>query len=488
MDKAEERQAANLRDAESQHVLVSARTSRLAILSLVLGILSLFFFVLAGIPAIIVGIISLLKIKRSGGALKGKYFALAGMNVSILFMCVFYLLWSRDAPPIPNDYTLADLRSAPAEYAESFEILRTLIDEDWNIPGSPAMGLSDGDIDMIGEIRDIIEEGTATEIAHILNRDSNDIEAAWTAAGKVRDVIRRLNEFPEIADLTEPIHDFESLRWRNLIDLARFYQVYAYLLGEQNDIHAFAVELIELDSVFRKLSLNVRLFVHRLSCYVCLETDLETANAIINNQTTSRNTIELLAKQFTPLKKEQLSVRNSVLFGYLLSKDALLKALKADRNVKTHHLKIYSALRVFRNLYDNWLAAIEPNVHITTELSAWPDHYPFKDPDPLSMEWSLPVIYWFYNPVGTRLICMDRLSIDVDFKERFTLPFSDDLFRILLNKRLGKEVSLKARAYSDEYIVDVENKKIFSPGPDGKAGTKDDVKLRINPEVLGWGD
>jgi hypothetical protein len=56
----------------------------------------------------------------------------------------------------------------------------------------------------------------------------------------------------------------------------------------------------------------------------------------------------------------------------------------------------------------------------------------------------------------------------------------------VLNKKLGKEVSLKARAYSDEYIVDVENRKIFSPGPDGKPGTKDDIKLPINPEVLGW--
>ena len=73
-------------------------------------------------------------------------------------------------------------------------------------------------------------------------------------------------------------------------------------------------------------------------------------------------------------------------------------------------------------------------------------------------------------------------------KKCFILRVHDDLLHIVLNKRLGKEVSLKARAYGDEYIVDVENKKIFSPGPDEKAGTKDDIKLRINPEVLGWGN
>ncbi len=59
-----------------------------------------------------------------------------------------------------------------------------------------------------------------------------------------------------------------------------------------------------------------------------------------------------------------------------------------------------------------------------------------------------------------------------------------DLFQIVLNKRLGKEINLKARAYSDEYTIDVENKKIYSPGPDGIPHNDDDIKLIINPQVL----
>lgn len=66
------------------------------------------------------------------------------------------------------------------------------------------------------------------------------------------------------------------------------------------------------------------------------------------------------------------------------------------------------------------------------------------------------------------------------------MQIQDDLLQIVLNKRLGKDFSLKARTYSDEYIVDIENRKMFSAGPDGKADTKDDIFLRINPEVLGW--
>ena len=57
------------------------------------------------------------------------------------------------------------------------------------------------------------------------------------------------------------------------------------------------------------------------------------------------------------------------------------------------------------------------------------------------------------------------------------LKIDDDLLQIVLNQRLGREFSLKARAYSDEYIIDVEKKIIFNPGPDGESYTKDDIKL-----------
>jgi hypothetical protein len=62
----------------------------------------------------------------------------------------------------------------------------------------------------------------------------------------------------------------------------------------------------------------------------------------------------------------------------------------------------------------------------------------------------------------------------------------DDLLQIVLGKRLGKQISLKARAYGDVYVVDVGNKEILSPGPDGKTDTNDDITLPINPELLGW--
>ena len=55
------------------------RTSGMAIASLVLGILSFLLWILAGIPAIILGIISLVNISNSRGTLSGKGMAVSGI-------------------------------------------------------------------------------------------------------------------------------------------------------------------------------------------------------------------------------------------------------------------------------------------------------------------------------------------------------------------------------------------------------------------------
>ena len=67
----------------------NAKTSGLAIAALVLGILSFCTFFITAIPAIILGIVGLVKISKSAGRLKGNGFAIAGIvvpAVSVLFV------------------------------------------------------------------------------------------------------------------------------------------------------------------------------------------------------------------------------------------------------------------------------------------------------------------------------------------------------------------------------------------------------------------
>ena len=61
-----------------------ARTSALAVTSLVLGILSICFTVLTGLPAILLGVIALIVISGSGGRLRGTGLAVGGLVTGLL--------------------------------------------------------------------------------------------------------------------------------------------------------------------------------------------------------------------------------------------------------------------------------------------------------------------------------------------------------------------------------------------------------------------
>ena len=299
----------------------------------------------------------------------------------------------------------------------------------------------------------------------------------------------RLDAFAEIADLTELTAHFKVMRMSNLVELARFYQVYAYLKIEQRDVEAFTVDLIELDSVFRKLSVNARTLLAKFVCLLAMKENIEIANAIVNDAGTAIKTVELLAGHFEPFTDDQISLRSSVLSEYLFLKSSISRALASSAGGKTPLFKRNSTLRLHRNCFDDW-----SNRHyhlggpVSTRLSVWPDIYPFDEFDPVQERVLLPFVYRCYNPIGSRAMRTGGFFRGADPARSTNLSIQDDLLQIVLKKRLGKEVSLKARAYGDEYIVDIENKKILSPGPDGKTDTKDDIILPINPELLGWRD
>ncbi|MHC4626283.1 MAG: hypothetical protein ACYTDV_04810, partial [Planctomycetota bacterium] len=340
-----------------------------------------------------------------------------------------------------------------------------------------------------GEIRTAIKEGTAKEISEVLGDCAKDIERAWANMQKSRDVIRGLDAFVEIADLTELTPHYKVMRMSNLLELARFYKVYAYLKIEQRDVEALTADLIELDSTFRKLSVNARTLFTKLICLLAMKEDIETANAIVNDEETAIKTVEILAEHFVPFTDEQISLRSSVLSEYLFLKRVFSEALGSSVVAKTPLFKRNSTLRLHRNYIDNWLRT---HYHLegprSVRLSVWPDIYPFREPDPLGKHTVLAFVYKCYNPLGSRSTGTAGFFRGGDPARTTHTLMQDDLLQIVLGKRLGREVSMKARAYGDEYIVDIETKKIFSPGPDGKAGTKDDIKLPINPEVLGWRD
>ena len=226
----------------------------------------------------------------------------------------------------------------------------------------------------------------------------------------------------------------------------------------------------------------------KLVCMACLTQNIYSANFMINNPETPNDILLVIKNQTESLSGEHSSLKNVFIFEYLTFKNELAK-ISNEPKLKYSSIapfKYNSSLRLYRNYFDEWIA-IEENKKAENKLRIWPALYP-NIPVKIHPDGRLDSLYYrIYNPVGDFLLETIVPALEKIISVKTKLQIHADLLKIVLNKRLGQEVDLKARAYSDEYIINIENKKIVSPGPDGKEGTRDDISLPINPEVLGLG-
>ena len=165
------------------------KTSRLAIASLVLSIFGLFTFLITALISIALGITSLCRIKKHKPELKGKCIAVTGIIISVASIVIFtgiFVLWNIDADPIPDDYTIADLRSAPPECARSYELLMSLSEEQECPPDAPKIGLSTQDVNTIEQLNEVIKEGDYSKITDVLEANADNIKQAWANGKKGR--------------------------------------------------------------------------------------------------------------------------------------------------------------------------------------------------------------------------------------------------------------------------------------------------------------
>ena len=86
---------------------IITKTSGLAIAALVCAILSVFTCLLTAIPAIILGIVGLVKINNSGGRLKGTGMAIAGIVVPVAALPIIALLMGILMPALARTRQLA---------------------------------------------------------------------------------------------------------------------------------------------------------------------------------------------------------------------------------------------------------------------------------------------------------------------------------------------------------------------------------------------
>lgn len=457
------------------------RTSKLAVLTLILGILCLVTFYLPLLAAIVVGAVALRKIRKSRGRLTGERIAITGILIPVLSLPIIpvigYAVWSKDAGPVPNEFTEADLVQVRPENEISWKLLLQLNDEPDDPNGAPAIGLTKEDVGFM----EFFSEPNSVEKRFLeVQRDAETIMAIWERSQKGWDVIRELNTYDQIADLAKPDFDAKEVIYYDLKQLVKISHLYGLMLTSQGDARSAIEPVMQLYAVTQKLGHTSRNLTMKLVCYAIFDAQINTLNYILNYSNTSKGTVEFIRNSYSSDLSDLLGLRNCFVFEYLLYKN---ETNKPDFSRKHSLFKINSFLRY----KDNYLKEMikKDSGYEASEyclVSVWPWESP-NWPKVRYDEFNFYSPYFLYNPMGY-IIAKKVPEYEKIFQIKTKILIKDDLFRWTLALRLGAEGSLKARAYSDEYTVDVEKGLVFSVGPDGQAYTDDDIKLPIDPAVL----
>jgi len=267
--------------------------------------------------------------------------------------------------------------------------------------------------------------------------------------------------------------------------LIRIYTTKALLLlQEGKDVEAVNL-LIFFDSTIRKYCISARSLISKLVGYAAVSINIQTAGYLASSPVISQEALLILNSHFEELNQQVMSLKNSVIHEYLTYKNSLYEIKQQTQ--KSRMLKFNSSCRYYDSHSRRFMQLDEglPPFEYCP-ISVWPWEEPNWPKVSLVVEDIGPFnVYTLYNPIGSMLtqIVFPAHEKILDIKKKVLIR--DDLLQWVLARRMGEQGSLTARAYSEEYTVDVRKGLVFSVGPDGTAYTDDDIKLPINPTVLG---
>ena len=447
---------------------------------------------------ILAAIRAIKKIDASGKKLLGRRVAV-GAIISQAIIFAAQAFWRIDAQPIPNDYTIADLKSAPSEFSESYGVLLSLADPNEYDPGAPGIGLTAEDVKILNEIDCCFEGENFESIYAAIDTNSENIVRIWDRAVRGRKIFEKLMEYDKIADLAEPSLEVAEC-YTNLRNMICIYKAYICLQCRERNFDEATNELVKLNELNQKLNVYVRPLIGKLVYIAFGAFNIQTANFIVNHPGTPAHCVEQLADSFEGLSEEQTSMRNQIISEYLMTKGFFEKfyedaveeqdmPLMNNEHVRSIYkqsfnrslLKYNSTLRLFRNVHDRWLAYDAGRERAEDdEFNVWSGVYP-NLPVKIDANGKVPKYYFFYNPIGSLMAEIIMPAYDKVFKIRSKYMVHSDLLQIVLNRKLGRVYSVKARDFSEEYVIDLEKGRVLSPGPDGVNYTEDDIYLLINP-------
>ncbi|MBN2590998.1 MAG: hypothetical protein JXA96_14120 [Sedimentisphaerales bacterium] len=460
---------------EYENINKQSKTSKLAVFSFILSIPTIYISIFTGIPSILYGYKSILKIRKSQGKLKGKTLAKAAIVVSLVLLALNRVLF-MDAAPIRNDYTINYFKTPYLLLPQSYSTLISIgSNTNDHLKDALGIGLSNSDVNNIRLINKIFTNQDLNTISQDILENESTIESIWKKSSLERYTFAMLDQYRKISELPEGLKLGKIPEYNIVLrHLSSIYRAYICLQASKGNYQEALKELKLWDSINKKMSLGSLDVITKQANIASFNLEINAANFIINNADTPTDILlELkpLIDSYSP--QVHSSLKYMIIAEYLKFKQSLSKVRYAPL------LRYNSTLKLQKNIYERWIA-IEGDPNKIPELKVWPDFYPdIPAVDYNSQDNKLHWLYRIYNPFGSFMASKTRLNLFGLYLMKIRLISSMDMIKIVLNKRLTAQPNPDTFKKVGKYQFNPEKKRIYTIIPDGE-----EFELPINPEVL----
>ena len=468
--------------------------------------------------------------RETGKRGRWKFWLVLVLTLFVSVVLGLYILWRKDVWPVEGDYTAADLRQAAPGSEGSYELLLSLRDSNnrkaavsANAMAKTLMELNQiiqkhagspegilGELkarkqqpeEIVGEAYPVLgltaEDDKAIRlcydddrvypiVAEKLMELVEEIELAWEHTLQVRELIRKLNDFPEIADETRPdfFHPISTNRlFTNLRRLASLYWLKVNLECERGNYEEAIDCLVEFANVPRKVLPNCRDMYFKTCCFSLLHGSLFCANYLVNLEGVSEKQVRELLQRTPALTTEQIGMGNCMIFDYLCFKEVVTDEQKVlqvltktkETKIPAGYLKVNSILHLYQKYL--WGESYEETV--------WPWIYPdsWEVFDESGNKFTKQ--YFYYNPYGADLFAQYMQDTGRFGLAQEIIKSRDEAFHLIGRKRLLPEFDLRGALEEKKFTVDLGAGEIYRKEywDEEEMFEMFNVAFAINAEVL----
>jgi len=296
---------------------------------------------------------------------------------------------------------------------------------------------------------------------------ATQIEDAWRSSADVHAAVALLNTFDGPAYARTNRFNYNSDSAEQCRKIVQLYTWYAQLMAMQGYQGEAVTALVKVHTLTRKHLRWSRAVWDKLTWISAANMIGQTAYLVARQETMPDQELEKLQAAFTPFEPWEVSMNWPIIGEQLQVQDRLMKTTQTLPAVMRHMASLYlnrnATLHKLEQRMDELMAATD---RVPASLPALPPRPP-------------PRGFRIKNPIG-RL--MNRAAnYEFLLQQGDQLKIHRDLLAIYLGFRLRQPPSIGNYLEPGEYPIDEKTGLPFSPGFDGKVGTRDDICLEKSP-------